>query len=307
MKTRVFWIVVAFAYAIFSAPHATAIKVAVDSVDPILWVLVRFAPVALVCTPFVIAARRKLLQGMAWKYSLGSGIGMVTALLCFTWAIELSQASYASILTLATPITLVALSWVILKTKITTRSATGITLAALGAMVMVILPVALSGGSTAFYPLATVLVLVNSVSFSLALIWMRRANEQYGVPLMAGVGVNAYIATFVCGVLLYASGNTLQLPTELNFWLLAVYSSLGIALLGRMLSIRVFENLGPAFNAGLLYFEVFLAVLIPVFVLGERISLTMVIGGILILSGLYMIEHHKRAHANHHLFWRHHH
>jgi drug/metabolite transporter (DMT)-like permease len=303
---KTLWIGLAIVYAVVGAPNTTAIKVAVEAADPLYWVLARFLPLALVLTPFVLAAWKKLRVGNAWLYAIGGGLSMVTAIILYTLAVQYSQASYVSIVTLATPIILVMLSWLILRTSMNRQAMAGLTMAAIGAMVLVVLPIALSGGSVEVYPLATVLALGNSVAFGLAIIFMKRLNETSKVSLPALIGINSYIAVAVCGVLFYLFGDVSRTPNTLEFWSLALYSGFGVALIGRIIMIKVFEVLGPAFNAGIVYFETFLAILVPVVLIGEKISITMVIGGIFILMGLYLIEHHKIPHAKHHFVWRHH-
>ena len=305
-KSHLVWLFVALGFALFAAPHATAVRVAVDTADPFYWALVRFAPVALVMTPFVWRARKDLLKRKAWLYGGLASICMSAAILFYTLAIYYSQASYVAIITLVTPIILVTLSWILLKIKINQRAAAGVTLAALGAMVLVVLPIAVSGGSVAFYPLATILGLANSVMFSLAIIFMRRVHEHNKIPLLTLLGLNALVATIIYAFIFYLFGDFNRMPNDMNFWLLVLYSGFGIALFGRMIMIKVFEKVGSAFNAGMSYLETFLAILIPVFLIGEKISITMTAGGILILIGLYLIEHQKSTHAKHHHTWRHH-
>ena len=306
IKSRKSWIIIGIVYAVFAAPHSTVVKIATDSADPIYWVFVRFIALAIVLTPFIILSRKKLLKDKAWMYALGGASSLAVAILLFTIAIRHSQASYVSIITLTNPISLVVMSWLILKLKITRRWAAGITLAATGAMILVVLPIAVSSGSMTFYPLATALGLGNSLMFSLGIILIRRANEVSKIPLTAILGINAYITVIVCGVLFYFFGDHSRAPSDPQFWLLALYSGFGVALFGRMIIIKVFEKLGSAFSASLAYFETMLAIVLPVFVLGENLSLTMVTGGVFILAGLYVIETHKIKPSDHSPSLRHH-
>jgi len=43
----------------------------------------------------------------------------------------------------------------------------------------------------------------------------------------------------------------------------------------------------------------------PIILLGEKLSPEMILGGILVLTGIYVMEHHKSTHAKHAHFARH--
>lgn len=306
MKSRKFWLGASILYAVLTAPNATVIKAAVGDIDVHYWNLLRFLPVALVALPFVIKAWPVICRRHVLSRVVGAGLCMSIAVVCYVFAIELSQASYVSIVTLVTPIIIVLLSFLITKERITRRAMTGVTLAALGATVLVVLPLALAQGTISFYPLATLLALINCVGFSLAVVLMRQTNERAHVPLMASIGVAGIFTAIIGGVLFLLMGNTSHVSTAPSVLAAAIYSGVGVALIGRMTSVKILEKLGASGMGAIEYLEIFLAVLIPVVVLGERLSITMVIGGILILLGLYIIEHRKRPHHKTHFIWRHH-
>lgn len=281
------------------------IKIGVNQADPYYWIAARFGLVAIICLPFMIYYGRKLFAKRVRWPLVGAALTMTGAILCHTLAIYYSQASYVSIITLLTPVMLILLSSWLIGEKVTRRAVAGITLAAFGAMMIVILPIALAQQQMTFYPLATVLGLLNSVLFSLSLLLMRQVNEQK-VPLVAVVGVTATLSMVVAGGLFWQFGDVSRMPTGGSFIAALIYSGLGIALLSRMVSIKLYEHTSASFMGAITYFETFLAVLLPVMILHEKLSLPMVIGGVLILLGIYVIEHHKRPHAKHHASWRHH-
>ena len=120
------------------------------------------------------------------------------------------------------------------------------------------------------------------------------------------VWFNAVFVTIVSAVLYWLVGDKTMAPNNTEFWLAALYGGIGLAFIGRIMMVAILERLGPALFSGIGYLETFLAILTPIVILGERLSITMVVGGIMILIGLYVIEHHKRPHAHHHYTWRHH-
>lgn len=293
-----YWFVVGLIGVLLEAPNATAIKYAITGTDPYLFTAYRFLIVAVLTLPFIILALRKL-NTKNTKNILLAGLHMTIAIYAYTWALKLGPASYVSIVTLLSPILLVIFSIRMVGERIDRRSVAGITLAAIGAMVIVILPIAINqGGSFEFYPMSTILTLIQCISFSLAIIYSKQANEQ-GVPMSALIGIYAWFVAAISFVLAILNNVPLTVPDTTNFWLI-VYSGIGVALAARAMTIVSYEHIGSAVTSALSYLGSFLSILVPVFILNEKISVEMVFGGILILFGIYIVEHHKSPHYKHH-------
>lgn len=295
-----FWTWVALISLALASPNVMIIRMFVsESVDPFFWVLLRSFTVAIVCLPLLIIWRNKLANPKILRGVLLSGIMMTVAIIAHTKAIELSSASYVAVITLAYPIFLVTISAWMFKERITRRALAGIGLGALGGVALVLLPLAASAGSIEFNLPATILGIVNLLGFTLATANMRRLSEQK-VPLVLQIGVSSVIMMLVAGFLVVIFG--IQPPKEvgLDFWLAAIYSGIGVMLLIRWASTAAYSHVGGVVMGAFNYVEVFLAILLPVFILGEKLSISMVIGGTLIVAGVYLLEHHKNlAHLNH--------
>lgn len=292
-------------YALAVAPNAMITKTATNSADPYYWNVVRFLIVFIFCLPFILKHWHALTDKKALKWVLGSAVCMTIAVIAYTVAIKSSLASYVSIITLMNPIFLVLISPLFTREHISRRTMAGITLAALGAMIVVFIPIALYQNNFAFYPIATVLTLINCIAYTFSIIFIRRADEA-GAPLAGSIGVNALVTVIVSGVLFILIGNPSQTPHSWSFFLAALYSGAVIGIITRTISVKIFENIGAAFTSALMYFETFLTILLPLLILGEQLSLITVLGGVLILAGIYVIESHKHSHARHHFIWRHH-
>lgn len=303
-KNKAFWFQIGLIGALIAAPNATVIRFSVADADPILFNFLRFGVVALVMTPFILKSLNKFNKKNLMD-AIKAGFFMAIAVSTYVWAVKLSQASYVSIILLLLPIVLVVYSAKMNREKITSRSVAGITLAALGAMSIVLLPLALSqGASFSFYPLATVLALIDCAFFPLSIIYYRRANLG-GMPMSALMGISSWI---VCAtsLVMFALFSNHNVSIEPKFLIGLLYSGLVVSLLSRVIGVASYEHIGAAASGGLAYLEVFLGVLIPVIFLHEKLSTGMIIGGILILLGLYVVQHHKKIHHKHHYIFRHH-
>lgn len=304
-KKRI-WFFVGVAGILLAAPNSTVVKHTVEGIDPTLFNTLRFGLLAICLTPYMFLKRKKF-TAQSLKYSLYVGFFMAIAVVTFVWAIRISQASYVSILTLVTPIIFILYSMKIDSQSINRRSFAGISLAAAGAFTIVALPIVVNQkAGFVFYPLATLFILGNCLSFPLAIIFSKKAHQD-GVPVMATLGVSAWVVVFISALMLPLTWNSSSLPTVTPSLLFGIlYSGVVVALISRLLNILSYENIGAVANAALTYSETLMAVILPVFVLREKLSKEMVLGGILILLGVYVVEHHKSVHHKYAHLHRHH-
>ncbi len=300
------WFFVGVVGILLAAPNATVIKHTVEGIDPTLFNALRFGLLAICLTPYIFL-KRKAFTRQSLKYSLCVGFFMAIAVVTFVWAIRLSQASYVSVLTLITPIVFILYSMKLDSQRINRRSFAGISLAAAGAFTIVALPIVVNQkAGFVFYPLATLFIFGNCLSFPLAIIFSKKAH-QAGVPVMVTLGVSAWVIVVISVLMLPLTWNSSTLPTVTPSLLFGIlYSGFVVALISRILNILSYENIGAVVNAALTYSETFIAVILPVFVLHEKLSKEMVIGGTLILLGVYVVEHHKSLHHKYAHLHRHH-
>jgi len=296
------WFLVGLAGILIAAPNATIIRHTTVGADPTLFNILRFGFLSLALTPYIFLKRRSL-RGNALKHSLLVGVFMSIAVTSYVWAISLSQASYVTIITLLSPIIFICYSVRLNKEKISHRSIAGISLAAAGAFTIVALPILLKQGSVSqIYPFATVLSLINTLSFPLAIIFSKRAHDA-GAPLLATLGVSAWVIflSSVITVPLSLGGEEITINHRILFG--ALYSAVMVALISRLLGILVYERLGAVTSSLLAYLETLIAVILPVLLIKEILSKEMVVGGIFILIGVYVVERHKvpdRKHIHNH-------
>lgn len=296
MKKKLSWFWVAVVSVALLAPNNTVIRIGVNDADPYYWIFVRSLAIAVVCLPFMLRGVRAIKTAL--KDTLIAA-GMFTfAIITYTVAIYLSSASYTAIITLLSPILFVVISSYMFKEKVSRRSVAGVSLAMAGAMALVVLPVAMHQNTVAFYPLATLLTFLQCFAYVLGTIYMRKANED-GVSMGAVIGVTALVTVVVASLLFTTFGDYTRIPTNGSFWLAVLYSGVIATCLARALNVLSYEHIGAVPIAALTYLETFVAILIPVFILGETLSSTMIIGGILILLGVFVVEHHNKSPAKH--------
>jgi drug/metabolite transporter (DMT)-like permease len=296
VKKKLSWFWVAVLSVALLAPNNTVIRIGVNEADPYYWILVRSLAIAVVCLPFVLRDMHKIQTALKDTFIAAATFSF--AIVSYTVAIYLSSASYTAIITLLSPILFVVISSYMFKEKISRRSVAGVSLAMAGAMALVVLPVAMHQNTVAFYPLATLLTFLQCFAYVLGTIYMRKANED-GVSMGAVIGVTALVTVVISSLLFTTFGDYARTPTGGSFWLAVLYSGIIATCLARALNVLSYEHVGAVPIAALTYLETFVAILIPVFVLGETLSSTMVIGGILILLGVFIVERHDQAPVKH--------
>ncbi len=304
-KKSYHWFLIGLIAAVMAAPNGAIVKYTTNEVSPFIFNGLRFGLMAIICTPYIIASRKKI-NSKNLRATFVVGFFMFAAVMSYVLAIQASQASYVSILTLLTPVLFVVLSLRLTGESVSRRAVAGITLAALGAFIVVAFPIAFKqGASFRFYPMATFFGLCNVVTFPLAIIYSKKANDK-GLPLTAILGISAwfiFVITMLISIILRSwSGASLSTGSIVGI----IYSGVIVAFLSRIMGVASYEHLGSPVISGLSYVETLLAIVIPVILLGEKLSVEMVVGGALILLGVYFVEHHKSVHHKHYQLFKSH-
>lgn len=295
-----YWLSIGLIAQLLIAPNSTVMKVLVDQIDPLLFNAIRGSIAVLVSLPFVIMAISKI-NKTNLAYVVAAGLCMTIATIANVLALQASQASYVVVMSLLNPIILVVLSSRLMGEKVSFRSSAGITLAALGAFVAVSLPLFIGGDtSLQFYPLATVLMLFSCFFFPLGLIMFHKAHES-GLSLPAVQGMSSVVIAVISFIAFYAVGGSIDGVSELSTssWIGIVYSGVVVIFIARIMANASLERIGASAFGGLVYLENIVAVIIPVLFLSEKLSVAMILGGVLMLVGVYLTEKHRIKHHPH--------
>ena len=298
------WHGIALIPVLIAVPNGTFMKLISEAMDPAWINVVRFAIIVVILLPFLIRARKAITKRNL-QYAVLQGVAYSISVACYVFAISLSQASYVSVINLGIPIMLMIYSVYLTRERVTRNAMVGISIAALGAFVIVGFPLLMGQGFTSdFNPLATILSLIGISAYPLSVIFSRKANDS-GLPITAAFGVSSIVVFCVSLVIaLVVSGSfpAQEVFSNPHVMLMIAYTAIGISLLARMITVLSYKHLGSAVTGGLYYIEGFASILLPILVLGERMTSEMLFGGILILLGVLVAEthHHASVHKEHH-------
>lgn len=302
MKTKQKWFWICFVAALLSAPNALILRHTSATLDPLLINAVRFGLAGLVFLPVLVKDVPKLLKSKkAFLKLLVAGLALAIAGVTYVIAIGNAPASYVSIIGLLSPIMLVIYARRLYNERMSSRAITGIVIAAIGAMLVVVLPLAkATGGEFVFYPIATIAALASTLAYPASVVLAKDINKRFRVHILSIVSFSGLLTALVSfGLWRLSHGDQAVVLSTIDMWSL-LYAGLIVLGLSRAVTLRGYKYISTPMLGSLFYVESFLAVILPVFVLHEKLSVEMIIGGCLILLGVYAIEHHKTAHHKYH-------
>jgi drug/metabolite transporter (DMT)-like permease len=202
--------------------------------------------------------------------------------------IQMAGASVAAILVcLLSPILIVVLSARIFKEHLTQRQIFGIGIAAVGTFIVVT-------GSTLSLPEKGEFFLGSLILLSTPVLWAtysllgKKVMEKYD-PFLIVAYVN--VLGGLCLIPFSLAENSLQLlfTMSLYSWLAILFLSITCSLLGYYIWFYVLKQVGAAVTSSFLFAEPLVTVSFAVAFAGEKISLFIPIGGLLIFTGVYLV------------------
>jgi drug/metabolite transporter (DMT)-like permease len=302
MKTKQKWFWICFVAALLAAPNALMLRHTSEALDPLLINAVRFGLAGLVFLPMLIKDVPRLVRSKkAFLKLLAAGLALAIAGVTYIIAIGNAPASYVSIIYLLSPIMLVVYARLLSRERMSSRAIAGIIIAAIGSMLVVVLPIAkTTGGEFVFYPIATIAALVSMLSYPATVVLTKDINKTFRVHILSIVSFSSLLTALVSLSLWGVSHSTQAVViSTIDMWSL-LYAGLIVLGLSRALTLRGYKYVSTPTLGSLFYVESFLAVILPVVVLNEKLSVEMIAGGCLILLGVYAIEHHRSAHHKYH-------
>lgn len=202
--------------------------------------------------------------------------------------IKLAGASIAVIFVcLLSPILITATSARIFKEHLTRKQITGIGVGATGTLIVIV------GGSLSLqlnidFLVGSLILLLTPILWTAYSLTGKRAIEKYNPFLVV-----AY-ASVLGGLLLIpfslaenSIGQILTLST--SSWIALLYLSSTCSLLGYYIWFYVLKRVGPAVTSSFLFVEPLVTALLAVTFAGEEITISIIVGGLIIFTGVYLI------------------
>lgn len=226
-----------------------------------------------------------LRNGWKWKL-LGLGLlGVGANQLTFLLGLTHTSVAHAALIIALTPILVLFLSSWVGHESLTRNKVVGLAMAVSGVLLLQLQSL-LTGHAS---PLGDFFVFLAALTFALFTVWGKSVRQQFD-----GLTINtfAYVGS---GVVLLPI--TVWAGWSFNFfgvsprgWFSLFYMALFPSLVAYMIYYHALRYLSPSRIASVGYLQPFLATLFAVPLLGERITASLVGGGVLVLAGVFWAE-----------------
>jgi len=208
--------------------------------------------------------------------------------------IQMAGATIAAIFVcLLSPILITVLSTRIFKEHLDKKQIFGIGIAATGTLTVITGGVSTFQGNKEFFFGSLILLSTPALWTAYSLLG-KKTMEKYSPFLVV-----AYVTVLggLCLVPFSLAENSLQKIStmSLNSWLAILFLSLTCSLLGYYIWFYVLKQVGAAVTSSFLFAEPLVTVLFAVTLIGEEITLSIIAGGLLIFTGVYLVTKKKRV------------
>jgi drug/metabolite transporter (DMT)-like permease len=268
-----------------------ATKIAVGQISPNTVVWLRFA----MGIPFIfvaVAARRQFAfpKGKEWLYfALLGFLGISFHQWLQSNGLQTAQATTTAWIISTSPAFIAVLGWLVLKEKLTLHQSLGIGLAMLGVLAVVSKGDFKAMAVGNFGTIGDFLILISSVNWAVFSILSRRGLKNHpSTRLTFWVMTLGWMFTSLAFVVSGKYTEILQL--DFRGWMAMLY--LGVLTTG-FAYIAWFDALSqlPAAQTGaFLFIEPLTSMVVAAYVLDEKITLIPVLGGVVILVGIWLVN-----------------
>jgi drug/metabolite transporter (DMT)-like permease len=265
---------------------------------------VSMVPAYLICSrwPAFADARRSSSQGITlrdlWTFSYLGFFGVVVNQMCFTMGLRYTSVSHAAVIVGMGPIYTLILAVLFRLERATWHKVVGMTIALLGVAVL-----ASENGISARSPslLGDAITMTGSIGFATYAVLGKRVAGRYDALTM--VAFNHFAGAII--ILPVALRQARELGPFSRWravpwpaWAAVVFMAVCSSALAYLLYFWLLRYLEASQLSAFTYLLPVLAVILGILLLGERGSLTQIIGGILALGGVYWVESGRESPIN---------
>jgi drug/metabolite transporter (DMT)-like permease len=273
-----------------------AIKIGLKYIPPITLVWIRFAMGVVILGAVVIARHQfSLPSSKDWLYfALLGFLGIAFHQWLQSTGLVTSKATTTGWIVASMPIFIASLGWLVLKEKINWLQALGILLAAFGVLVVVTHGDLSSLVSGKFGTPGDILILISAPNWAVFTILSRRGLKTYPAALMM-----FYVMAFgwlFSSILFVAGRGWESIPNiAIDGWLALLFLGVFCSGLAYIFWYDALKILPVAQVGTFLYIEPVVTVIVSFFLLNEQLTLAGLLGGLIILLGVWLVNRPKPA------------
>jgi drug/metabolite transporter (DMT)-like permease len=268
-----------------------ATKVVLQDISPIAVVWVRFLMGVMILGIAVAVRKQFSIPGKNdWAYlALLGFLGITFHQWLQSNALQTSEAGTTAWIVSTTPVFMALLGWIVLKEALGWVKITGIFLAFIGVLLVVSKGDLSSVSVGKFGAPGDKLILASAVNWAVFSVLSRRGLKTYPASLMM-----LYVMAFgwFFSTILFFSSSGLEEFTHLtiNGWVAIAFLGIFCSGLAYIAWYDALQSLSAAQTGVFLYIEPLVAVIVAFFVLGEEITPLSLLGGAVILVGVWLVN-----------------
>lgn len=259
-------------------------KIGLRETPPLNFTFWRFISALIILLPIFYIQKKRLAFGafikLFWVLLFGAG-----NILIFIFGIRLTTASASQVIYTFSPLFAGVLSYFILNDKLGLRKIVGVVLGFLGTLLIILLPV-LTGNSKIDGTIAgNLLILLAVTSHSLYTVLSKRKQKEF-----SPIELTVYLAFFVLAsslILMPADGATLSIPSTNSFFSI-IYSGIAGTALFYLLYQYAIKISSALIASMVLYLEPIFTFIWAALLIGERITIWLIVGMIIVLTGVFI-------------------
>lgn len=278
-------------------------KISLNEFPMMTLAFLRFFLAFLLLLPFLWISKKEVkLKTEDLPKILGIGLLMVTFHIFFFFsALQKTTAINASVLSLTVPIFSVIVGWTLLREKVYVINIVGIILGAIGAIIVIGLPLIFLGNLTSSVLIGNILMILSSLSFVGGAILSKFMLKRYSPLLIVA-------SSFLIGAISFLPLALIeQFKNPAWYHQLTIIGIFGLMYLTLLSSICAYflfewgvEKVGVIRADLIQYIQPSIAASLAVPILHERISYSFIVGTCLIVLGVYWGTLGKSEHHHHH-------
>jgi drug/metabolite transporter (DMT)-like permease len=268
-----------------------ATKVALQDLSPITIVWLRFL-MGVMILGFVVVLRRQFSlpeKKESGYFALLGFLGITFHQWLQSNALQTSEAGTTAWIVSTTPVFMALLGWFLLKERLGWTKNFGILLAFLGVLVVVSKGDLGSISIGKFGAPGDVLILISAVNWAVFSALSRRGLKTHSASVMM---FYIMLIGWVFTTLIFLTGSGMgEIPSvTFNGWMAVGFLGIFCSGLAYIAWYDALQALSTAQTGVFLYIEPLVAVVVAFFILGEPITLASLIGGVVILFGVWLVN-----------------
>ena len=279
--------------AIIGAGSTPFSKFALREISPLSFTLFRFAIASIFIIPWLFFQKARLKFSEIRQLVLISALSTANTMLSI-FGTERTTAISVQTLYTAVPLVVAVFAWWILKDKLTIKKIAGLLIGFIGVMILILQPIIEGHSVFAGDLTGNLIIAVAIISFALYVVLSKSLHKHYSPFLLMAVYI---FTTLFAQILILPFFGQYVNPFLISSgtWLAILYTSV-MGTVGYYLVYQyAIKDAGPVAASTILYIQPAVTAIWAFFLLGEHLTLWLVIGGLISLIGVGVVSREKSS------------